>query len=63
MPLARALPGPDAAADGTVPSYVSELVEDVSNFSLVSAPLMWQGQGIGTIDVARSPPRKTCRST
>ncbi|MCB2020532.1 MAG: GAF domain-containing protein, partial [Burkholderiaceae bacterium] len=48
---------PDAAADGTVPSYVSELVEDVSNFSLVSAPLMWQGQGIGTIDVARSPPR------
>ena len=48
---------PDAAADGKLPAYVGELVEEASNFSLVSAPMVWQGQGIGTIDIARSPPR------
>ena len=48
---------PDAAADGKLPAYVGELVEGASNFSLVSAPMVWQGQGIGTIDIARSPPR------
>ncbi|MBS1162876.1 MAG: hypothetical protein H6R03_772, partial [Burkholderiaceae bacterium] len=48
---------PDAAADGGLPAYVSALVEGYANFSLISAPLMWQGQGIGTIDIARSPPR------
>ena len=47
---------PDASAD-EMPAYVSKLVTDYANFSLASAPMLWQGQGIGTIDIARSPPR------
>ena len=47
---------PDASADD-MPEYVSRLVADYANFSLASAPMLWQGQGIGTIDIARSPPR------
>ncbi len=46
----------DASAD-SLPDYVSKLVADYANFSLASAPMLWQGQGIGTIDIARSPPR------
>ena len=40
-----------------MPAYVRELIDDAGNFSLVTAPMVWQGQGIGTIDLARSPPR------
>ena len=47
---------PDASA-GHMPGYVSKLVQSYANFSLASAPMLWQGQGIGTIDIARSPPR------
>jgi GAF domain-containing protein len=47
---------PDASADD-VPAYVSGLVAHYSNFSLATAPMLWQGQGIGTIDIARTPPR------
>jgi GAF domain-containing protein/CheY-like chemotaxis protein len=46
----------DASADDS-PAYVSGLVAHYSNFSLASAPMLWQGQGIGTIDIARTPPR------
>jgi signal transduction histidine kinase/DNA-binding response OmpR family regulator/putative methionine-R-sulfoxide reductase with GAF domain len=47
---------PDASVD-EMPAYVSRLVAENANFSLASAPMLWQGQGIGTIDIARSPPR------
>ena len=47
---------PDASADD-LPDYVSRLAAQYSNFSLASAPMLWQGQGIGTIDIARTPPR------
>ena len=47
---------PDATADD-LPAYVSGLVAHYSNFSLASAPMLWQGQGVGTIDIARTPPR------
>jgi len=47
---------PDASADDQ-PDYVSGLVAHYSNFSLACAPMLWQGQGIGTIDIARTPPR------
>jgi GAF domain-containing protein/DNA-binding response OmpR family regulator len=46
----------DASADD-LPAYFSGLVSHYGNFSLASAPMLWQGQGIGTIDIARSPPR------
>ncbi len=47
---------PDASA-GHLPDYVSRLAGNYANFSLASAPMLWQGQGMGTIDIARSPPR------
>jgi GAF domain-containing protein/CheY-like chemotaxis protein/tetratricopeptide (TPR) repeat protein len=48
---------PDASAVADVPRYVIDLVGQVGNFSLISAPMLWQGRGIGTIDLVRSPPR------
>jgi len=48
---------PDASAMENVPRYVIDLVGHVGNFSLISAPMLWQGRGIGTIDLVRSPPR------
>jgi len=48
---------PDASAMDSVPRYVIDLVGHVGNFSLISAPMLWQGRGIGTIDLVRSPPR------
>ena len=47
----RSCTSPDVSAEGNLPDYVSDLVASVGNFSLVSAPMMWQGHGIGTIDV------------
>ena len=48
---------PDAAAMGELHDYVVQLADGYANFSLLSAPMIWQGQGIGTIDIARSPPQ------
>ncbi len=48
----------DAATTGNLPDYIGTLVaQGYDNFSLACAPMIWQGQGIGTIDVARAPPR------
>ncbi len=47
----------DAAAAQDMPAYVTKLIEKWGNFSLITAPMLWQGQGIGTIDIARAPPR------
>ena len=47
----------DAEAAQDMPSYVTKLIEKWGNFSLITAPMLWQGQGIGTIDIARAPPR------
>ena len=41
----------------TCPATCAAWSRRYGNFSLVSAPMMWQGQGIGTIDIARAPPR------
>ena len=48
VPSAR---GPD------VPRYIRDQASEVGDFSLALAPLRWQGQGIGTIDIARHPAR------
>ena len=47
---------PDASS-GDLPAYVSGLAAQYRNFSLATAPMLWKGQGIGTIDIARTPPR------
>ena len=40
-----------------LPAYVRDTVAGFGDFSLAVAPMMWQGRGIGTIDVGRWPPR------
>jgi len=47
----------DAQSDQSVPLYIHEAVRRVGNFSVANAPMMWEGHGIGTIDIVRSPPR------
>jgi signal transduction histidine kinase/CheY-like chemotaxis protein len=44
--------------DGSsLPPYIQEQARQVGDFSLAIAPLRWEGQGIGTIDIARHPAR------
>ena len=40
-----------------VPRYIRDQASEAGDFSLALAPLRWQGQGIGTIDIARHPAR------
>ncbi|HEU5294515.1 MAG TPA: GAF domain-containing protein [Burkholderiaceae bacterium] len=48
---------PDVALAGDVPDYIREVVREQGSFAVAVVPLMWEGQGIGTIDVMRKPPR------
>ncbi|HSN34376.1 MAG TPA: GAF domain-containing protein, partial [Ideonella sp.] len=45
----------DIASLADLPDYVEALVHGVGRFALASAPMIWQGQGIGTLDIARAP--------
>ena len=49
--VADALNGPDS------PAFFRELARTSANFSILLVPLLWAGKGLGTIDIARSPPR------
>ncbi len=40
-----------------VPQYLRDMAGRTGDFSLATAPMMWNGQGIGTIDIAHLPPR------
>src|SRR5262249_4669272 len=48
---------PDVAQADDLPPYIRDVVRERGNFAVAVAPLMWEGRGIGTIDVMRSPPR------
>jgi signal transduction histidine kinase len=48
---------PDMAQATDLPGYIASVVRERGNFSVAVAPLMWEGHGIGTIDVMRKPPR------
>ncbi len=45
------------ATSPDVPDYLRELSRQIGDFSLATAPMMWEGRGIGTIDIACLPPR------
>jgi signal transduction histidine kinase len=47
----------DLAHAPDLPAYIRGVVRETGNLSVASAPLMWKGRGIGTIDVMRKPPR------
>ncbi|MCB2021140.1 MAG: GAF domain-containing protein, partial [Burkholderiaceae bacterium] len=48
---------PDMVNGPGVPETMRQMGRDVGNFSMLIAPLLWEGQGIGTIHVTRFPPQ------
>ncbi|MFL6582853.1 MAG: GAF domain-containing protein [Burkholderiales bacterium] len=40
-----------------LPASVSETTQDVGGFTVAYAPMMWEGEGVGSICVMRQPPR------
>ena len=51
MPSGASVHFPDASAADDLPAYMSRLARECGDFSLVEAPMIWQGHGIGTIDI------------
>ena len=47
---------PDAAAMPDMPATVRDLLALTGNFAAVFAPMLWEGQGIGSITLLRQPP-------
>jgi signal transduction histidine kinase/CheY-like chemotaxis protein len=48
---------PDVEQATDVPGYIRDVVRRNGNFAVAVAPLVWEGRGIGTLDVMRKPPR------
>jgi GAF domain-containing protein/CheY-like chemotaxis protein len=40
-----------------LPPYLRAILDEQGDFSILITPLIWQGQGLGTLDIARKPPR------
>ena len=40
-----------------VPDSMRQFARELGNFSMLIAPMLWEGKGIGTIHVVRIPPR------
>ena len=47
---------PDAAAMADMPATVRDLLSMKGNFSTLFAPMLWDDQGIGSIQLLRTPP-------
>ncbi|MDE2298114.1 MAG: GAF domain-containing protein, partial [Burkholderiales bacterium] len=47
---------PDMVHGPGVPESMRQMGRDVGNFSMLIAPMLWEGKGIGTIHVTRLPP-------
>jgi len=47
---------PDVLNGPGVPEGMRRMARDFRNFSMLIAPMMWEGRGIGTIHVVRTPP-------
>jgi GAF domain-containing protein/HAMP domain-containing protein len=48
---------PDVLADPSAPKPLLRLAEANGNFSIAFAPLLWEGRGVGAIQVSRDPPQ------
>ena len=46
---------PDALAQEHLPQFMREIAKTTGNYAILVAPLMWQGQDIGSIHVTRQP--------
>ena len=47
---------PDIVNGPRVPEGMRQIGRDMRNFSMLIAPMLWEGKGIGTIHVSRFPP-------
>ena len=47
----------DTLASPWVPEYMKGIAREYGNFTGAVAPLMWEGRGIGTLNILRTPPR------
>jgi signal transduction histidine kinase/DNA-binding response OmpR family regulator len=47
---------PDVAAMPEMPPAVREVFDQIGNFSIAWAPMLWEGRGVGSISVMRQPP-------
>ena len=55
------LHSPAVRDDPALPAYIRDMTVALGDYSLLVAPLRWNGRSIGTIDIARNPPRAFCR--
>ena len=53
----RTLHIPDVAAATDAPPTVRKVYEQIGNYSVAWAPMLWEDRGVGTIAVLRQPPR------
>ena len=51
------LHSPAVRDDQALPGYIRDMTTALGDYSLLVAPLRWNGRSIGTIDIARNPPR------
>ena len=51
------LHSPAVCNDPKLPAYIRDMTTALGDYSLLVAPLRWNGHSIGTIDIARNPPR------
>ena len=48
---------PDVRADADAPVPLRRVASTLGNFSIAFAPMLWEGRGIGAIQVSRVPPQ------
>ena len=48
---------PDVLADAEAPQPLRRVASTIGNFSIAFAPMLWEGRGVGAIQVSRGPPR------
>jgi GAF domain-containing protein/CheY-like chemotaxis protein len=53
----RVIQIPDTATMDGVPSALRDVIDATGDCSIVWAPMLWEGRGIGSICVVRQPPR------
>jgi GAF domain-containing protein/HAMP domain-containing protein len=47
----------DVLADANVPSPLQRIGAAIGSFSVAFAPMLWEGEGVGAIQVSRDPPQ------
>ncbi|MEO5771155.1 MAG: GAF domain-containing protein, partial [Burkholderiaceae bacterium] len=48
---------PRVSEQPDLPAYLRDIQNEQGDFSILITPLVWQGKSLGTLDIARKPPR------